>query len=46
VGSRRVPTKNGRQRRAIAKTTLGAEQSVAWEYEPDAGTALQRLAAD
>ena len=38
------PDQGGRQRRAIAKTALGAEDSVAWEYEPDAQAALLRLA--
>ena len=34
------------QRRAIGKTALGAEESVAWEYQADAGIALRGLAAD
>ena len=38
------PDKGGRQRRAIAKTALGAEDSVPWEYQPDAHAALQSLA--
>ncbi len=36
----------GRQRRAIAKTALGAEDSVPWQYQPDIHTALQTLVAD
>src|SRR5215204_911573 len=40
------PDQGGRQRRAIAKTALGAEDSVAWEYEPDVHAALHRLADD
>lgn len=39
------PDQGGRQRRAIAKTALGAEDSVVWEYEVDAPTALSRLKA-
>ena len=39
------PDQGGRQRRAIAKTALGAEDSVPWEYQPDARAALQSLAA-
>jgi len=39
------PDQGGRQRRAIAKTALGAEDSVAWEYHADAATALRALAA-
>lgn len=38
------PDQGGRQRRAIAKTALGAEDSVPWEYQPDAPAALQSLA--
>ena len=34
------PDQGGRQARAIAKTALGAEQSVPWEYESDTHTAL------
>jgi tRNA G18 (ribose-2'-O)-methylase SpoU len=37
------PDQGGRQRRAIAKTALGAENSVPWEYQPDAHAALQSL---
>jgi 23S rRNA (guanosine2251-2'-O)-methyltransferase len=40
------PDQGSRQRRAIAKTALGAEDSVAWEYQPDASTVLQNLVAD
>jgi 23S rRNA (guanosine2251-2'-O)-methyltransferase len=39
------PDQGGRQRRAIAKTALGAEDTVPWEYEPDARAALRTLAA-
>jgi 23S rRNA (guanosine2251-2'-O)-methyltransferase len=34
------PDQGGRQARAIAKTALGAEQTVPWEYEGDTRTAL------
>jgi tRNA G18 (ribose-2'-O)-methylase SpoU len=37
------PDQGGRQRRAIAKTALGAEESVRWEHEPDTREALRRL---
>lgn len=40
------PDQGGRQQRAIAKTALGAENSVAWEYRADASAALRQLAAD
>jgi tRNA G18 (ribose-2'-O)-methylase SpoU len=40
------PDQGGRQRRAIAKTALGAEDSVKWEHEPDAQAALSRLRAE
>jgi len=40
------PDQGGRQRRAIAKTALGAEDSVRWEYRPDAHVALRALAAE
>jgi len=40
------PDQGGRQRRAIAKTALGAEASVPWEYEADSGTALARFKAE
>lgn len=39
------PDQGGKQRRAIAKTALGAEDTVPWEYEPDVQHALTRLAA-
>src|SRR5262245_48895681 len=39
------PDQGSRQRRAIAKTALGAEDSVSWEYQPDSGSALRQLAA-
>jgi 23S rRNA (guanosine2251-2'-O)-methyltransferase len=39
------PDQAGRQRRAIAKTALGAEDSVPWAYEPDTKTALAKLRA-
>ena len=37
------PDQGGRQRRAIAKTALGAEDSVPWEYQPDTHAALRTL---
>jgi tRNA G18 (ribose-2'-O)-methylase SpoU len=40
------PDQGGRQRRAIAKTALGAEDSVRWEYRADAQAALHTLSAD
>jgi 23S rRNA (guanosine2251-2'-O)-methyltransferase len=40
------PDQGGRQRRAIAKTALGAEDSVPWEYEADAAGILRTLAAE
>ena len=40
------PDQGGKQRRAIAKTALGAEDAVPWEYEPDVRIALTRLADD
>lgn len=40
------PDQGNRQRRAIAKTALGAEDSVKWEYQSDTGTALANLAAE
>ena len=40
------PDQGSRQRRAIAKTALGAEDAVRWEYEPETATALHRLKAD
>src|SRR5262245_24420036 len=39
------PDQGSRQRRAIAKTALGAEDSVPWEYQADAAGALRTLAA-
>ena len=39
------PDQGGRQRRAIAKTALGAEDCVPWEYQLDARTALSGLKA-
>ena len=39
------PDQGSRQRRAIAKTALGAEESVAWEYEPTTRAALERFRA-
>ena len=40
------PDQGGKQRRAIAKTALGAEDTVPWQYEPDVRIALTRVAAD
>src|SRR5262245_54475235 len=40
------PDQGGRQRRAIAKTALGAEDSVPWEYHADARSAMRKLSAD
>jgi 23S rRNA (guanosine2251-2'-O)-methyltransferase len=40
------PDQGGKQRRAIAKTALGAEESVPWEHQPDTHVALSQLAAD
>src|SRR5688572_31651966 len=40
------PDQGSRQRRAIAKTALGAEESVPWEYQPDAHAALRTLTAE
>lgn len=37
------PDQGSRQRRAIAKTALGAENNVPWDYDVDARTALTRL---
>ena len=39
------PDQGSRQRRAIAKTALGAEETVAWEYAADTREALARLVA-
>src|SRR5262245_27969959 len=38
------PDQGARQQHAIAKTALGAELSVPWEYEPDTAEALARFA--
>ena len=40
------PDQGGKQRRAIAKTALGAEDNVKWEYQADTQAALANLAAD
>ena len=40
------PDQGTRQRRAIAKTALGAEETVAWEYEPVTAAALAALRGD
>jgi 23S rRNA (guanosine2251-2'-O)-methyltransferase len=40
------PDQGGRQRRAIAKTALGAEETVRWIYEPDARPVVARLKDD
>jgi tRNA G18 (ribose-2'-O)-methylase SpoU len=40
------PDQGSRQRRAIAKTALGAEDTVPWSYEADTAAALSKLAAD
>lgn len=40
------PDQGGRQRRAIAKTALGAEDNVPWEYRADAATALREMSED
>jgi 23S rRNA (guanosine2251-2'-O)-methyltransferase len=37
------PDQGGRQRRAIAKTALGAELVVPWQHEPDTATAVKSL---
>jgi 23S rRNA (guanosine2251-2'-O)-methyltransferase len=39
------PDQGARQRRAIAKTALGAETSVPWEYVPDTAEAVAAAAA-
>ena len=39
------PDQGARQRRAIAKTALGAEDSVPWEYVPDTAAAVAAAAA-
>ena len=38
------PDQGGRQRRAIAKTALGAELTVPWEYQPDTVAAVSACA--
>ena len=38
------PDQGGRQRRAIAKTALGAELTVPWEYQPDTVVAVTSCA--
>ncbi len=40
------PDQGSRQRRAIAKTALGAEDTVSWEYQADTASALTTLTAD
>jgi len=37
------PDQGGRQQRAIAKTALGAEDMVRWEYQPDTAAAVTSL---
>lgn len=39
------PDQGGRQQRAIAKTALGAELAVPWEYRADTRAALATVAA-
>lgn len=39
------PDQGHRQRHAIAKTALGAEDTVPWEYEPDTASAVARASA-
>ncbi|HEX5068833.1 MAG TPA: TrmH family RNA methyltransferase [Vicinamibacterales bacterium] len=39
------PDQAGRQARAIAKTALGSERSVRWEYEPETSRALEQARA-
>jgi len=39
------PDQGGRQQRAIAKTALGAELSVPWEYRADTADAIAAFAA-
>ena len=39
------PDQGSRQRRAIAKTALGAEDAVSWEYEPDTAMAIDKAAS-
>ena len=38
------PDQGGRQRRAIAKTALGAELTVPWEYQADTAAAISSCA--
>jgi len=38
------PDQGGRQQRAIAKTALGAERVVKWEYEPETAVAIHKAA--
>lgn len=40
------PDQGAKQRRAIAKTALGAEAMVPWEYEAETAVALRRLRAE
>src|SRR5262245_28989089 len=40
------PDQGRKQQRAIAKTALGAELTVPWEYRPDTAAALAALAAN
>jgi tRNA G18 (ribose-2'-O)-methylase SpoU len=40
------PDQGRKQQRAIAKTALGAELAVSWEYRPDTAAALAAFAAD
>jgi tRNA G18 (ribose-2'-O)-methylase SpoU len=40
------PDQGVRQRRAIAKTALGAEDMVRWEYQPDTAAAVTSLRGD
>jgi len=40
------PDQGRKQQRAIAKTALGAELTVPWEYRPDTAAALAAVAAD
>lgn len=39
------PDQGARQRRAITKTALGAEDAVRWEYEPETAVAVSKAAA-
>ena len=40
------PDQGSRQRRAIAKTALGAEDTVSWEYQAETVSALEKLAGE